>query len=94
MTNSSATMRDRITFLGHAYPTKSMAWSMGSIIRDAWVDEYGELPEKRLVAKTSGAGSHCFATYPAEFWPVMDNIINTAIDTPQGLLPFTDQDEE
>lgn len=90
----SATMRDRIIFLGHDYPTKSMAWAMGSIIRDAWVDKYGELPEKKLFTKTIGAGSHCFATYPAEFWPVMDDIINNAIDTPQGFLPFSDQDEE
>ena len=86
-------MRDRVIALGHDYPTKSVAWSMGSIIRDAWVRLHGHLPEKTLITKTSGSGSHCFATYPESFWPVIDEIIGKTIDTPQGLLPFTDNEQ-
>jgi hypothetical protein len=84
-----ASMRDRITHLDMDYPDKHVAWSLGSLIRETWLKERGDLPRKQLDTKTCGAGSHCFAIYPEDFWPRMDAIIKSSLDSPQGLLPFT-----
>jgi hypothetical protein len=85
-----ASMRDRITHLGMDYPDKRMAWSLGSLIRETWIKEHGDLPRKQLDTKTCGTGSHCFAIYPEEFWPRIDAIIKLALRGPQGMLPFID----
>ena len=85
---ATATIRDRITYLGYDYPNRKQAWALGNLVRDAWVRDTGGLPDKVLRVKTSGLGSHCFAHYPAVFWPTMDDIIRRVLEQPQGLLPF------
>lgn len=82
------TVRDRILALGFKYPNKRVAWRLGNTVRDAWVERYGHLPEKMLLVKTSGTGSHCFATYPMFFVPTIDRCVRAELGEPRGLLPF------
>ena len=85
---NEATVRDRVLELNLEYPTKKDAWKLGSKVRSEYVRLTGKSPVKKLDEKTSGKGSHCFAVYPESFWPRMDEIIKSTVDSPQGLLPF------
>ena len=60
-------------------PTNDFSWAVGAAVREEWRRRHGgELPAKGLRRKTHGEGSHCFAVYPDEFVPVMDEIIRSA----------------
>lgn len=59
----SVTVMDVFRDLG-IEPDKKVSWSVGAAARDIYEARVGDLPPKRLRRKTSGAGSHCFATYP------------------------------
>lgn len=50
-------------------------WAVGRDVRKAWGDRHGCAPPYRLLTKTSGGGSHCFAVYPATFEPVIREIV-------------------
>jgi len=51
------------------------AWELGALIRDLYERLHGQLPPKALRPKTNGEGSHCFAIYPAEFRPKIEQAI-------------------
>lgn len=63
-------MSERITImqvfslLGHT-PTNEQAWTVGNRMQREYAQEFGEQPPKDNRPKTTGAGSHCFALYPA-----------------------------
>ena len=52
-----------------AEPDNEVMWSVGKALQTRWEAENGELPEKRLRPKKSGAGSHCMAVYPHSWKP-------------------------
>jgi hypothetical protein len=81
------TVIDRIRALGFE-ATKRQRWEIGARVRDKWVEEHGELPEKQLRTKTSGEGSHCLAVYPNDFVPKIDEVIRREelADESQGRL--------
>jgi hypothetical protein len=57
-------------------PTKDEAWAVGAAVRDRYQEIFGALPPKGLRPKTrSDAGSHCFALYPPEFEPLIEQVI-------------------
>ncbi len=63
-------MSDKITIIDVAREmgieiNPELTWAVGAIVRDEYIAEYGESPIKDLRKKTHGAGSHCFAVYPA-----------------------------
>jgi hypothetical protein len=60
------TVIDVIRHLGYEVEN-DLSWTAGALLREAWFQKTGELPEKRLRKKTSGYGSHCFAVYPCRF---------------------------
>jgi hypothetical protein len=66
---------DRIKFK-QLQATDNQSWTIGAMVRDAWVLEHSELPDKELRGKTKGPGSHCFAVYPESFVPTIDAIID------------------
>jgi hypothetical protein len=39
-------------------------WSVGAVVRDMWLIEFGRLPEKELRPKTNDGGTHMMAVYP------------------------------
>lgn len=51
------------------------ATAVGNAVRDLYQQTYGSLPIKRLAPKTNGGGSHCFAHYPADWEPMIRNMI-------------------
>lgn len=57
-------------------PHKSFSWTLGAILRDRYREMVGDLPVKALRTKTIGIGSHCFATYPPEFRPTAEALVN------------------
>lgn len=81
------TVIDRFRALGLA-TSNEMTWAAGDIVRDRYEEKYGEPPPKELRRKTIGVGSHCFATYPLSFIPVIDEIVRAmqAADDAQGRL--------
>jgi hypothetical protein len=56
-------------------PTPDLTWAVGAAVRDRYQERFGHLPEKKLRAKTSGTGSHCFAVYPADWREVIEECI-------------------
>jgi hypothetical protein len=56
-------------------PEPRLTWPVGNAVRNLYESRYGELPEKALRTKTSGAGSHCFATYPEHMRGDIERII-------------------
>ena len=69
------TVVDLIRALGYEVENE-LSWAAGNRLRDAWIANTGDLPEKRLRQKTSGRGSHCFAIYPRRFWPEALEIVS------------------
>lgn len=55
--------------------TNDLSWSVGADVRALWEESNGREPDKELRTKTSGAGSHCFAVYPASFRPEIERVI-------------------
>lgn len=56
-------------------PLPSLTWPVGARVRDLYEYMYGRAPQKKLRTKTSGAGSHCFATYPHHMWDAIASIV-------------------
>lgn len=56
-------------------PVPELTWAIGAAVRDRYERLHGRLPEKELRTKTSGGGSHCFATYPQDMRTEIANII-------------------
>ena len=56
-------------------PEPRISWAVGAEARQHYEERYGVPPSKVLRPKTSGAGSHCFALYPPEMWPVVEKIV-------------------
>jgi|TARA_R100001244_G_C5063108_1_gene109368 hypothetical protein len=56
-------------------PNKHVTWSVGDVVMNKYVDEYGRQPPKVLRPKTNAGGSHCFALYPSKWTPIIDRII-------------------
>jgi len=56
-------------------PVKNDTWAAGNRARDAYEKATGSLPPKGLAPKTAGAGSHCFALYPAEWRSTVEQIV-------------------
>lgn len=67
-------MVDRIKALGYE-TDKRLSWACGDAVRDEWLRQEGELPEKALRPKTNSKGTHCFAIYPESFRPVVDALV-------------------
>lgn len=67
---------------------KEQAWSVGGSISAQFEADYGHLPQKELRPKTSGAGSHCFAVYPAPYHDRIRSMIRAvrAAEARQGAL--------
>ncbi len=61
-------------------PTPSQAWSVGSRIANAYASEFGQQPPKDNRPKTSGSGSHCFALYPTDYRPRIEQIIRATVN--------------
>jgi|APGre2960657505_1045072.scaffolds.fasta_scaffold16614_3 hypothetical protein len=55
--------------------TNELSWSVGADVRALWEESRGREPDKELRAKTSGAGSHCFAVYPVSFASTIEGVI-------------------
>lgn len=51
------------------------ATAIGNAVRDLYERQYGTLPIKLLAPKTNGGGSHCHAHYPADWDPMIRNMI-------------------
>ena len=68
------TVRARMRALGIKYG-KKMHMKLGAVVRERYLEKYGQLPEKRLLPKTLTKGSHCFAIYPVEYIPEIDSIL-------------------
>lgn len=64
---SNFLLRELLAELGHVADEKRTNWELGAQLREAYKRKYGALPAKQLREKASGAGSHCFAVYPASF---------------------------
>ena len=47
--------------------TKRNAWRLGQALQRKWTSLHGTLPDKAVLPKTRGKGSHCFACYPDWF---------------------------
>lgn len=58
-------------------PTPELCWSVGDKVRDLYEREVGHLPVKVLRQKTYDKGSHCFAAYPEEWRPRVQEIIRS-----------------
>jgi hypothetical protein len=56
---SGITVIDVMCDLGVAI-TPDLSWSVGSMVRQQWLRETGQLPDK-------SGGTHCFAVYPSEW---------------------------
>ncbi len=54
------------------------AWSIGSVMSTEYEKRFGSLPPKELRPKTNGSGSHCFATYPPSWEPMIRRAIEAA----------------
>jgi hypothetical protein len=65
---SGITVIDVMCDLGVAI-TPDLSWSVGSMVRQQWLRETGQLPDKVLRPKTDpeSGGTHCFAVYPSEW---------------------------
>jgi hypothetical protein len=66
-------------------------WSVGALVRNAFVAEYGHLPPKDNRRKTNNPKSvHCFAIYPRPFRKTIAEIIraNGPRSDPQLRLPL------
>ena len=50
-------------------PDRSTSWSVGAQVASMFKNHTGRQPVKQNRPETSGAGTHCFATYP-ERWRV------------------------
>lgn len=53
-------------------PVPSATWAVGAAVRDEFYSRFGMLPQKALRPKTDGPGSHCFAVYPEEWRPIIE----------------------
>lgn len=67
-------------------PSSELTWSVGAAVRDRYQEAHGKLPEKELRAKTSGAGSHCFAVYPENWRHVIEDCISR-VNTAKAAQP-------
>lgn len=56
-------------------PTPEQTWAVGAAVRALYEERFGHLPHKELRRKTSGSGSHCFAVYPEEMRPQIQDCI-------------------
>lgn len=56
-------------------PDPRDSWSVGAKMASAYAAEHGRQPPKDNRKKTSGAGTHCFALYPAEWAPRIEDAI-------------------
>lgn len=52
------------------------ATAIGNAVRDLFEKQCGTPPIKLLAPKTNGGGSHCHAHYPAEWEPIIRDMIN------------------
>ena len=57
------------------------AWSLGALIASAWQWQTGTAPLKDLRSKKSGSGTHCFALYPPEWLPRLQEIVLAVSNT-------------
>jgi hypothetical protein len=61
-------------------PTSSQAWSVGARMAHLYTKEFGVEPPKENRPKTTGAGSHCFAIYPAHWQTIIEGVIKSVTD--------------
>jgi hypothetical protein len=71
-------------------PVPELTRSVGATVREMYERRFGVPPEKDLRTKTCGAGSHCFAVYPAHLRPDITSIIpmHQTESQRQGELPL------
>ena len=62
---------------------KRTRWSVGTKVANLYRSSTGRQPPKQNHRKTSGAGSHCFATYPTRWRKRIEQVIReTALPDP------------
>ena len=64
------------------------AWSLGTALATEHQHRYGLQPPKELRPKTSGSGSHCFATYPRSWIPLIRKAIIASTSEQQKQPPL------
>lgn len=66
--------------LGIEHPEPKQSWSVGLIVANMWIKEFGEQPPKENRPKTNGPGVHCFALYPANWQSRIEKVIKDHVD--------------
>lgn len=56
------------------------SWAVGSEMASVYQQEFGEQPPKDNRPKTNGAGSHCFALYPAKWEQKIRSVIESHLE--------------
>lgn len=58
-------------------PTKDKTWSVGLIVANQYIAEFGRQPPKENRTKTCGVGVHCFAIYPHDWFDRIAEVIKS-----------------
>jgi hypothetical protein len=61
-------------------PTNEQAWSVGNRMQAMYAAEFGEQPPKDNRPTTTGAGTHCFALYPASWRGRIERVVREVTD--------------
>lgn len=70
----SFTVPELVRLLG-VEASDDLHWSIGNAAQRRFAAAYGRQPPKDNFPKTNGGGSHCFAVYPDDFRPVVEELI-------------------